>query len=198
MKAIILLGTLKKKGLSNTEVLAGFFKERLQLYDIECDIVKLVDHSIHQGTYTDVGEGDAWPFIYDQIIESDIIIFATPIWWGGHSSEIQRIIERLDNVHDEILAGKPSVLEGKAGGIIITGDSDGAQHITGNISNFFNAIGITLPPYATLSVMWDGQRKGAETTKEELLEKYQKEYVKIADAMVKQLKQVLQKQSTTT
>ena len=80
-----------------------------------------------------------------------------------------------------------------AGGIIITGDSDGAQHIIGNIAIFFNSIGLALPPYATLSVMWEGQRKGAETTKEQLLQKYSAEYDYIADTMIKQLQESLKK-----
>jgi len=95
-------------------------------------------------------------------------------------------------LHDEILGGKKSRLEGKVGGIIITGDSDGAQHIIGNISNFFNAIGMLLPPYATLSVLWEGQRKDAKTTREELMKKYQEEYAKTADTMIKQMLKYVQ------
>ena len=41
-------------------------------------------------------------------------------------------------MHDEILTGKTSRLYGKTGGIIVTGDSDGAEQIIGVISNFFN------------------------------------------------------------
>ena len=33
---------------------------------------------------------------------------------------------------------------------------------------FFNAIGLLIPPFATLSVLWEGQAKGKETTREEL------------------------------
>jgi multimeric flavodoxin WrbA len=115
-----------------------------------------------------MGAGDGWPFILSKIIASDIIIFATPIWWSNMSSEMQRVIERLDSIHDEILEGKPSRLENKVGGIVITGDSDGAQHIIADVANFFNAIGIILPPYASLSVMYEGQAKGAKTTRGEL------------------------------
>jgi hypothetical protein len=71
------------------------------------------------------------------------------------------VVERLDNINDEILEGKPSRLENKVGGIVITGDSDGAQHIIADVANFFNALGVILPPYATLSVMYQGQAKGA-------------------------------------
>ncbi|CAA9534427.1 MAG: hypothetical protein AVDCRST_MAG96-3794 [uncultured Segetibacter sp.] len=138
------------------------------------------------GTYNEMGAGDEWPFILAKIIASDIIIFATPIWWSNVSSEMQKVIERLDAVHDEILAGKPSRLDGKVGGIVITGDSDGAQHVIANIANFYNAIGLIFPPYATLSVMYEGQAKGAKTTREELWKKYE-EYSSTAEKMVTQL-----------
>ncbi|HEY8919489.1 MAG TPA: flavodoxin family protein [Chitinophaga sp.] len=187
MKAIILLGTLKKEGLSNTAVLSEFFKEKLQQKNVECEIIQLVNENILPGTYTNMGAGDAWPAILEKLAAAQLIIFATPIWWGNHSSEIQKVIERLDNIHDEILAGKPSRLANKAAGIIITGDSDGAQHIIGNISNFLNAIGLVLPPYASLSVLWEGQKKGAAPTREQLMEKYEKEYSKTAATMVEQL-----------
>ncbi len=86
--------------------------------------------------YDDMGSGDDWLTILSKIVASDIIIFATPIWWSNESSEMQNVIERLDKVHDEILAGQTLRLEGKVGGIVITGDSHGAQHIIGNIVNF--------------------------------------------------------------
>lgn len=187
MKAIILLATLKKDRLSNTETLSEFLATRLQKQSIDCEIVKLVQYNILPGTYSDMGTGDQWPEILTKILSADFIIFATPVWWGGHSSEMQKVIERLDEIHDEILSGKPSRLEGKMGGIVVTGDSDGAQHIIGNICNFCNALGITIPPYASLTVLWEGQAKGQATTREQLLEKYEKDYSSTADAVVAQL-----------
>ena len=188
MKALILLGTLKTTGLSNTETLCEFLSERLESKKIKTEIVKLVDHKILPGTYFDMGEGDEWSEILTKIEAAEIVILATPVWWGNFSSEIQRVIERLDEVHDEILAGKKSRLEGKTGGIVITGDSDGAQNIIAGIANFYNAIGIALPPFATLSVLWDGQAKGKSTPKARLMQKYQKDYSETANKMVTQLK----------
>ena len=187
MKSIILLCTLKKQGLSNTETLSEFFREKLENRNIECEIIKLVNHSVLPGTYSDMGENDGWPAILQKIKESQIVLFSTPIWWDNHSSEMQKVIERLDEIHDEILAGKTSQLDGKVGGIIISGDSDGAQHIIGNIGNFLNAIGIAFPPYATLSVLWEGQKKGASTSRDELMKKYHEEYTATAETMVEQL-----------
>ncbi|PVY38568.1 flavodoxin family protein [Pontibacter virosus] len=193
MKAIILLGTLKREGLSNTEVLSEFMAGYFKKQDIDCSIVKLVEHNILAGTYSDMGKGDDWPGILEQILISDIIVFATPIWWNNQSSEIQRVIERLDEIHDEILEGKKSKLEGKVGGIVITGDSDGAQHVIANVSNFYNAVGIVLPPYASLSVLWEKQAKGEKPTREELMKKYEEDYASTAQTMVKQMLKYAQK-----
>src|SRR5690606_27395062 len=108
MKAVILLGTLKSKGLSNTETLSEFLINKLTFRSVECELIKLVDFNIRPGTYTRLEEPDDWPALLEQILSANIVLFATPIWWGNHSSEIQKIIERLDHLHDEILEGKQS------------------------------------------------------------------------------------------
>lgn len=191
MKAVILVCTLKRSGISNTRTLSEFFAKHLQQNGVDSEILNLVDENVLPGTYDNMGDADAWPAILQKMINADIIIFATPIWWGNHSSEMQKAIERLDHVHDEILAGNKSRLENKVAGILITGDSDGSQHIIGNIRNFLNAIGVLVPPYATLSVLWQGQAKGVETPPEELMKKYEEEYAQTAETMIAQLKKYL-------
>lgn len=188
MKALILLATLKKKGRSNTETLVEFFVEHLKEQNIEYEIIKLIDHNIVSGTFTHMDTKDDWPAIYQKILESKIVLFATPIWWNNHSSELQRCIERLDEVYDIILSGKDSPLDGKIGGVIVTGDSDGVEHITGNIANFFCSIGVTVPPYTSLGVIWDGHAKDAKKTKPQLLQYYKRLYGKDAKAMAESLK----------
>jgi len=183
MKAIILLATLKKGGQSNTEVLCDFFSEYLKKHNAEAEIIKLVDYNILPGTYLDMGKGDAWPALFEKIKQADILIFATPVWWGTHSSQMQQVFERLDEVQDEIREGKESQLAGKTGGIIVTGDMDGAQHIIGNIANFYNALGILLPPQTTLTVLWDGHAKGEERPRGELMAYYDEEYAEDAETM---------------
>ena len=195
MKAIILLSTLKKENLSNTQTFSEFLAQQLVKRNVECEIIKLVNYNILAGTYSDMGEGDEWPGILKKIKAANIVLFSTPVWWGSHSSEMQKVIERLDHIHDEILEGKKSQLDGKVGGIIITGDSDGAEQIIGIISNFLNAIGIIFPPYASLSVLWKGQEKGASTSRAELMEKYVKEYTKTAETMAEQLVKFVSKNS---
>jgi multimeric flavodoxin WrbA len=192
MNAIILLATLKKEGLSNTATLTDFLVDRLEKKSVNCEVIRLVQHNILPGTYTDMG-GDDWPHIFEKIKSADIIIFATPIWWSNLSSEMQKVIERLDEVHDKIMKGETSDLADKCMGIVITGDGDGAQHIIGGISNFANAMGMVVPPYATLSVLSADHGKGKNPTREALLAKYEKNYGKTADTMVQQLIKAAQK-----
>jgi multimeric flavodoxin WrbA len=186
MKAIILLATLKK-GKSNTEILTQFLGTYLSEKNIDFEIVRLCDHHIVPGTHLHMGVDDDWPEIYQKILDAKILLFATPIWWNNHSSELQRIIERLDEVYDMILDGKDSPLEGKIGGLIVTGDSDGVEHITGNIANFFCNVGVTMPPFTSLGVIWEGHAKDSKKTKAQLLKYYQREYASDAKAMAESL-----------
>jgi len=192
MKALLLVGTLKDKEVSNTAVLAEFVAGYLKKEEIEHEMVLLTQYNILPGTLIKQDTPDDFPAIYEKILEADILFFATPIWWGNHSSEIQRIIERLDEIHDLLMEGKESPLEGKLGGMIITGDSDGAEHVTGNIANFFNGIGITLPAYSSLSVLWEGHAKKKKNTKAALMKYYEKEYAQDAETLARSLARFLQ------
>ena len=137
-------------------------------YDTEYEIVKLADHNIKPGNCTNI-DSDDWLTILEKILNSDIVIFATPIWWGIQSSLAQRVIERLDELHDEIMETGISRLTNKVAGIIITGDSDGAEHIIGNLDNFFLALGLTIPSFGTLTVLCPGFAKNRDKNKEEKL-----------------------------
>jgi len=187
MKAIVLLATLKGKGRSNTATLLEFLGKYLKAEGIELEVIRLADHKIVAGTYTRMDVADDWPEIYEKILASRIVLFATPMWWNNHSSELQRCIERLDEVYDKILEGETSPLDGKIGGVVITGDSDGVEHVTGNIANFFCSVGITLPPYCSLGVIWEGHAKNSGKTKAQLLNYYAREYASDAKAMAQSL-----------
>ncbi|MFL5593085.1 MAG: flavodoxin family protein [Gemmatimonadaceae bacterium] len=155
LNAIFLLATLKHKRagqeFSHTEVLCEVVIECLREHDVACEIVRLVEHDIPPGTKSNMGEGDDWPGILEKILAADIIVFATPVWWGIQSSLMQRVIERLDELHEELRETGKSRLTNKVGGIVITGEEDGEQHITGNIANFLLSMGVTLPPLCAVS-----------------------------------------------
>ena len=62
-------------------------------YDTEYDIVKLADHNIKPGNCTNI-DSDDWLTILEKMPNSDMVIFATPIWWGIQSSLTQRVIKK--------------------------------------------------------------------------------------------------------
>lgn len=180
LKAVILLGSLKSgTDVTNTLILSQFLTKYLAEHDIECEIIRLANYDVKPGTYTNV-DSDDWPSILEKILDSDIVIFATPIWWGIQSSLIQRVIERLDELHDEIMATGKSKLSNKVAGIIVTGDSDGAEHIIGNLCNFFIALGLTIPPFGTLTVLWPGFAKKSNKTREEKMKYLEDNYISTA------------------
>jgi multimeric flavodoxin WrbA len=187
LKAIFLLATLKhKRGggeFSHTETLSELVSECLRQHEVRSEIVRLVDYDIKPGIKINMGKGDEWPRILKKVLAADIIVFATPIWWGNQSSLMQRVIERLDELHNELLDTGKSRLANKVGGIVITGEEDGEQHITGNISNFLLSIGVTLPPQCAISYQGDYER----ATKNSLAKRFREENADAAETMARNL-----------
>jgi multimeric flavodoxin WrbA len=177
LNAIFLLATLKhKRGggggeFSHTETLSELVIECLRQYEVRSEVVRLVDYVIKPGVKSNMGKGDEWPGIQKKVLAADIIVFATPIWWGNQSSLMQRAIERLDELHTELRETGKSRLTNKVGGIVITGEEDGEQQITGNIANFLLNIGVTVPPQCSLSYQGDYAR----ATKSSLGKKFRKQ-----------------------
>jgi multimeric flavodoxin WrbA len=169
LKAVFLLGTLKKKRvLSHTRVLCDVIGGVLRAQEnVESEIIRLRDYDIQPGTKTEI-DGDDWPRILEKVLSADIIIFATPIWWGIQSSLLQRAIERLDELNDEMLETGNSSFANKVGGIVITGSEDGAEHTIGNILNFMSWNGFSVS--STPAVSWLGD--ASDETRESLQKKF--------------------------
>jgi multimeric flavodoxin WrbA len=186
-RAVFLLATLKhKRGggeFSHTETLCELVGENLRENGVRSEIVRLVEYDIPPGTKSNMGKGDEWPTILKKVLAADILVFATPIWWGNHSSLMQRAIERLDELHNELRDTGKSRLTNKVGGIVITGEEDGEQHITGSISNFMISIGVTLPPMCAVSYQGEYTR----ATKKSLTRKFRKETASAAESMARNL-----------
>lgn len=79
MKALILNCTLKPSPTtSNTEALANVLAESLRARDVTVDMMRVVDADIPPGVESDLGEGDDWPGIRQQILDAEILVIATP------------------------------------------------------------------------------------------------------------------------
>jgi multimeric flavodoxin WrbA len=103
-KAIMLLGTLKATpALSNTDTLCEVFAEQFKNEHISSEVSRLADYLIEPGIETRATKKDDWSKLLKRVLAADIIIFATPIWWGIQSSLLQRVIERMEALNDEPL-----------------------------------------------------------------------------------------------
>jgi multimeric flavodoxin WrbA len=189
LKAVFLLATLKRKRgggeFSHTEILCELVIEELRPHNVASEIVRVVEYDVKPGIKRNMGKGDEWPEILKKILAADILVFATPIWWGNQSSLMQRVIERLDELHTELRETGKSRLTNKVGGIVITGEEDGEQHVTGNISNFLLSIGVTLPPLCAVSYLGEYERATRNSLRKRFRE--EKETLKAAQTMARNL-----------
>ena len=157
LTAVVLNGSLKHEGeTSNTEELATLVLEEMKAHaGVSGTIVRLADRNIPVGLRYREGDGDDWPGIVEAIKKADIVIFATPIWWGGRSSLMQRVIERMDALDEEYRAEGRSALYNKVAGIVVTGSEDGALSTMGSIMMVLTWMGFTLPPEC--AAYWVGE-----------------------------------------
>jgi multimeric flavodoxin WrbA len=148
--SVLVLNASLKHGekSSNTEEVARMVLDEMQkVAPIASEVVRLSDKRIPIGLGFKESEDDEWPGIVQKIIAADIVIFATPIWWGGRSSLMQRVIERMDAFDEEAhVEGGRSVLLNKVAGIVITGSEDGAQAVMAGIMEVLSFLNFTLPP----------------------------------------------------
>ncbi len=149
INVLILNASLKHTGkLSNTEELTRLVVRNMknEHKEIAAEFIRLSDLYIPPGVKFKEDNRDKWPIIAEKIISSDIIIFATPIWWGARSSLMQRIIERMDSFDEQYKDKGRSLLLNKAAGIVITGSEDGAQATLGSILSVLTFMNFTIPP----------------------------------------------------
>lgn len=133
--------------VSNTEELTQLVIQNMgSSCEVASEIIRLSDRRLPVGLGFRESSDDDWPGIVDRIKASDIVLFATPVWWGGRSSLMQRVIERLDALDEEYHASGRSALYNKVAGIVITGSEDGALHTMGTIMMVLTWMGFTLPP----------------------------------------------------
>ena len=142
--------------LSNTGELASLVLEEIRaLAQISDDVVRLSDELLPVGLGFREAANDDWPNLVTKIRAADIVLFCTPIWWGGRSSLMQRVIERLDALDEEYSATGRSAIKGKVAGIVITGSEDGALSVMGSIMMVLTWMGFTLPPEC--AAYWVGE-----------------------------------------
>jgi len=157
LRVLALNGSLKHAPeVSNTEEVVGLVIGEMRAHcEIDSEVVRLSDRRLPVGLGYRESPDDDWPGLVERIKASDIVLFATPIWWGGRSSLMQRVIERLDALDEEYHASGRSALYNKVAGIVITGSEDGALSTMGSIMMVLTWMGFTLPPEC--AAYWVGE-----------------------------------------
>jgi multimeric flavodoxin WrbA len=157
LNVLALNGSLKHEPtVSNTGELASHVLDEMRtLAPISDTVIRLSDATLPVGLGFREAAEDEWPDLVPMIKAADIVLFCTPIWWGGRSSLMQRIIERLDALDEEYSATGRSAIKGKVAGIVITGSEDGALSVMGGIMMVLSWMGFTLPPEC--AAYWVGE-----------------------------------------
>ena len=108
-------------------------------------MVRVVDHDVKPGVEVDMGPGDAWPAIRQQVLAADILVLATPIWMGQPSSVTKRVLERLDAELSEKDDEGRLLTYGKVAVVAVVGNEDGAHHTSAELFQALNDVGFTDP-----------------------------------------------------
>ena len=149
MKGTIINCTLKPSPEeSNTGALLDVLVEALESHDVECELIRAVDLDLKPGVETDMGEGDDWPTVHEKLLDSEILVIGTPTWLGRPSSVASRVLERMDAMLSETDDEERPVAFNRVGGVVVTGNEDGAHHCIYEISGQLGDIGYTIPPQA--------------------------------------------------
>jgi multimeric flavodoxin WrbA len=148
MKALFLNCTLKyAPHTSNTDALINKIVKLYHDQKVKTEVVRVLDYSIRYGVSSDEGKGDEWPKVLKKIKECDILLIASPIWFGVRSSVAQLVMERLDGTYAE--GDKKNgqyPLYGKVGAVVITGNEDGAHDVAANTLFNLTHLGCTIAP----------------------------------------------------
>ncbi len=149
MRATILNCTLKPSPeRSNTEALARIVGGALEQEGVAVEMLRLVDHDIRPGVVSDAGDGDEWPAIRASIVNSEILVMASPTWLGKPSSVAQRALERMDAMLSETDDEGRPIAYNRVAGFVVTGNEDGAHHVISELAGGLIDIGYTVPGQA--------------------------------------------------
>ena len=149
LTALILNCTLKRSPeASSTEALGKVMGAAIEACGASCDMLRVVDRNVLPGVSSDEGEGDEWPAIRAQIVSSEILVLATPTWFGQPSSIVKRVLERMDAMLSETNEQGLPVAYNRVAGFVVTGNEDGAHHVIAELAQAVIDIGYTVPAQA--------------------------------------------------
>ena len=160
LKAIFFNGTLSKSPEpSHTDRLINVSKGIMEKHGVSTKLIRTIETNIATGIWPDMSErgwpDDEWPEIFKEVMDSDIIVIAGPIWLGDNSSQTKKIIERLYACSSILNKSGQYAYYGRVGGCLITGNEDGIKHCAMNVLYSLQHLGCTIPPQADAG--WIGE-----------------------------------------
>lgn len=165
LSAVALVCTLNPSPAeSSSELIASQVLDALRDHDVAGTAIRVVDHDVKPGVQRDMGDGDAWPGIRDQIMRADILLVATPTWLGQPSSVCQRALERLDAELSEKDEQGRLLTYGKVAIAAVVGNEDGAHHISAILFQALNDVGFTIPAQGV--TYWNGAAMSGDDYKD--------------------------------
>lgn len=156
LRALALVCTLSPSpAASSSALLAQQVLDALAEHGVEGSLVRVVDHDVKPGVDTDMGDGDAWPALRQQVLDADVLLVATPTWVGQASSVCMRVLERLGaDIYEKDEDGRP-VMFAKVAIAAVVGNEDGAHHVTAELCQALSDVGFTIP--AGGATYWVGE-----------------------------------------
>lgn len=116
MEILIIQGSARKNG--NTNKIVNYIQEKL-----ECDFVDLKNYVISNYDYDSRNKDDDFLPLMREVVEYDLIIFATPIYWYSMSGIMKTFFDRItDCLKIEKETGRK--LRGKAMAMVSCGSDD--------------------------------------------------------------------------
>lgn len=149
VKVVILCGNLSDASESNTVKFSMHVKKDLEGFGAEVELVHLNEMTLDIGlTIKTDNKADEGAELLAHVDDADVVLFATPIWWGAPSSLIQKIIERFDEVDEFRRSGSKHKCRwyGKAFGCIVVGEEDGIQAVSGRLYSWATNMGFMVLP----------------------------------------------------
>ncbi|SDN31585.1 Multimeric flavodoxin WrbA [Psychrobacillus sp. OK028] len=157
IKALVLNCSLKDSTQqSNTRALIN---EIVKIFDenkAETEVLRMSDYNIGYGiTHEAVNDKDQWPEIFEKVKQADILLIGSPIWLGEQSSLATLVVERLYGGSSLTNEKGQYIYYNKVGGVVVTGNEDGAKNVSSYLIYALSHIGFTIPP--NVDTYWVGE-----------------------------------------
>ncbi len=159
MEVIKVLGlNASPRKYGNTYKLLEIALETASIYGAETKLIHIYDYNIKpcEGCLSDeqlacrppcINDDDSW-VLMKEILESDVLIIATPVFWYGPSGHLKNLIDKLTIFENMIFIDGKSWVEGKVAGFIAVGAEAGAMMTIAYLMSVLNSFGYLIPPWA--------------------------------------------------